>query len=204
MNDEINKKELRLTRVKLILILLVFGLPLIFAMIMAQLSRDGLPDFLSTTNYGDFVEPTVPLTNLDLMDETGAPLGFDQINGFWTLAYISEAGCDEICQEQIYALRQLRIMNGKNIDRIQRLFIYSGLNQKEQQSVRETFPGLIMGTGNERQLAKVISAFKTKGHDSDDRIYLIDPKGNLMMSYRKEINPRHIYFDVKRLLKVLK
>ena len=43
-------------------------------------------------------------------------------------------------------------------------------------------------------------------NDSDNplnahRLYIIDPLGNLMMSYEPDVNPRDIYKDLKKLLR---
>jgi cytochrome oxidase Cu insertion factor (SCO1/SenC/PrrC family) len=204
MTNEVDKKELLKTKLKLVLIICVFGLPMVGAMIMAQLSKDGLPDFIGTTNYGVFVDPVVPLTSLALQDEAGEPITYETLQDFWTIAYISTQGCGEICQQQIFALRQLRLMNGKNIEKIQRLFVYDNLSDQEVVSVRDAFPGLVMATGDADALSKATALLQQPGHADSDRIYLIDPKGNLMMSYAKDINPRHIYFDMKKLLKIIK
>jgi len=34
-----------------------------------------------------------------------------------------------------------------------------------------------------------------------NRIYIVDPLGNLMMSYEPNVNPRDIYTDLKKLLR---
>lgn len=204
MSENIDKKELTKTKLKLVLIMLVFGFPMIGAMIMAQMSKEGLPSFIATTNYGNFVDPVLPLNNLNLQNEMGEPVNISSLQEKWTLAYLSTDGCNEKCQQQIFALRQLRLMNGKNIDRIQRLFVYGELQQNEIESVRSAFPGLLMATGDNASLKQAEALFMQKGHEDANRIYLIDPKGNLMMSYPENINPRHIYFDMKKLLKIIK
>jgi cytochrome oxidase Cu insertion factor (SCO1/SenC/PrrC family) len=33
------------------------------------------------------------------------------------------------------------------------------------------------------------------------RIYIIDPRGNLMMSYAPNVNPKDVYKDLKKLLR---
>ena len=47
---------------------------------------------------------------------------------------------------------------------------------------------------------------KFRLNDADDplkaeRIYIIDPLGNLMMSYSPGVNPRDIHNDLKKLLR---
>ncbi|EDY85317.1 conserved hypothetical protein [gamma proteobacterium HTCC5015] len=202
MSDD---KNLLITKIKLIALMAVFGVPLVVALIFARLSDDGLPDFVGTSNNGDFMVPVVPLTEWDLRTPEGQSLDEGVLQDDteeWTLVYLSINGCAPVCQRQIYSMRQLRLMQGRNALRLDRLFIYGGLLEKEVASVAQSFPEMKMATGSEAELQRIQQQFQQPGHNSSDRIYLVDPVGQAMMSYPADIKPRLIYKDLKKLLKV--
>ena len=50
----------------------------------------------------------------------------------------------------------------------------------------------------------LLNKFRLKDADDPEnagRIYIIDPQGNLMMSYAPNVNPGDIYKDLKKLLR---
>lgn len=202
--SEVKDKELLLTKIKLILLFLIFGLPLVVALIFARMSDEGLPGFIGTTNNGDLILPVIPLTPFTLDAVEGGVIDTDAFNEFWTLVYISTDGCDSICQQQVYAMRQLRLMLGREAMRVQRLFVYAGLTKEETNSVQTAFPEMLMGTAGSSELELLARQFEVKGLEGEDRLYLVDPVGNLMMSFPQDMNPRLIYKDLKKLLRATK
>jgi hypothetical protein len=65
-------------------------------------------------------------------------------------------------------------------------------------SIKEDFKGTIFINARDNELLKEIPA-KISRHD---HIYMIDPLGNLMMRFPKDIDPSKMAKDIKRLLKV--
>lgn len=199
------EKNLWVTKAKLLALFGVFGLPLVAALIVARMSDGGLPAFVGTTNHGDLMQPPVALR--DWVLETPAGEAFSEavladVEEEWTLVYFSPDGCDRTCQDQVYSMRQLRLMLGRNALHVDRLFVYGGLQQKEIDSVQEVFPEMEMATGDKSALETVASQLKQPGHDGDDRLYLVDPVGQAMMSFAPDMKPRLIYKDLKKLIKV--
>lgn len=203
--SEVKDKELVLAKIKLLAIIGIFGLPLLAAVIMSFIYRDGMPINMGTSNKGDLIQPVQALPDFEL----GTPVREKvvtkaDLSELWTLLYISENGCDKACQNQVYAIRQLNQMLGKEADRVQRLFIYGGLIAAEEQSVSTSFPRMLMGTTDADSLRELAATLRQAGHDSADRIYLVDPIGQAMMSFSADLNPRDIYKDLKHLLKMTK
>ena len=201
---EAKDKELLLAKIKLLAIFSVFGLPLLLAIVMSFIYRDGMPLDMGTLNKGDLIQPVQALPEFELHSPREKVVTKADFNELWTLVYISENDCDKICQNQIWTIGQLNQMVGKEAERVQRLFIYGGLIAAEEQSVSERFPRMLMGTTNTDSLQQLVAALRQPNHDSANRIYLVDPMGQAMMSFSAELNPRDIYKDLRHLLKMTK
>ncbi len=203
--NKLNDKELLLAKVKLLALIGVFGLPLLAAMLASHYCQD---ESCFSTQQGDLVYPSYPVPAFQLRSPEGQSLRRADIRGAWTLAYLSTSGCPDICQQQIYAMRQLKLMVGKEGGRVQRLFVYGGLLPEEVTSVHKSFPAMKMGTADAQALGDLAQAFQhpgaSTGHDTPDRIYLLNPLAEIMLSYSLDTNPRTIYKDLKKLLKYSK
>ena len=108
---------------KLIIIMLIFILPFFIAYFMLDNYSPGKS--YSTTNYGDLVKPIINIRNTAINDnnnEKSLP------KGKWLLIYYANTQCGEECLHDIYLMRQVNTALGKNMDRLQRLFL-SNKNQ---------------------------------------------------------------------------
>lgn len=208
MTKQVNDKELMLAKVKLLALIGVFGLPLLAAMILSHKYKDGMPTSIGTTNKGLLVHPVHALSEFELQQPSGEPLVKEDIKGKWTIAYISEDGCPVICQKQLDITYRIYQRLHKDAQHAQRLFIYGGLIPAEVKSVRESFPQLIMATGNADKLKSLAAEFDAPGgqagHNTGDRVYLLDGIGNIVMSYAADANPSDLFSDLKKLIKYTK
>lgn len=147
-----------------------------------------------TVNYGDLIGPhALPDAKLTLMD--GGPLRLSELKGKWVLAMIDTASCDARCEKKLLYMRQLRLTQGKNSDRVERLWLVSGEGiPAAAGTVRQD------GTRVARADAALLRIFPAPGAASD-HIYVIDPIGNLMMRFPRDPDPRLMIKDLARLLK---
>jgi cytochrome oxidase Cu insertion factor (SCO1/SenC/PrrC family) len=147
-----------------------------------------------TVNYGDLIGPHIlPDATLRLMD--GAPFRLSALRGKWVLATIDSANCDAQCEKKQVYMRQLRLAQGKNSDRVERLWLISGEGvPAAADTVRQD------GTRIVRADAALLRRFPAPGAASD-HIYVIDPLGNLMMRFPRDPDPRLMVKDLARLLK---
>lgn len=206
--SEVKDKELLLAKIKLLALIGVFGLPLLAAMILSHKYKDGMPDSIGTTNKGDLVHPVHPLPDFALTTPEGETLSKQDLQGKWTLVYISENGCAEVCQKQLDITYRVFLRLHKDAKHAQRLFIYGGLIPAEVKSVHESFPKMLMGTADADSLKQLANEFRVpgglQGHDSLDRVYLLDGIGNVMMSYAVDSDPSGLLSDMKKLIKYTK
>ena len=181
----------------------VAALFLLFAapMIAAYLWQPG-PDTAST-NYGQLVDPARPITGVALRDLEGRPVDFASLAGKWTLLYFGAKDCDDICSKNLYKIERVRLTQNKNIRRVQGVYIVPAT--LSPQAVRERVSKYAGITGLQATADTelgVLRFFEAGGHGPiHERIYIIDPLGNLMMSYPASADPTGMRKDLARLLK---
>jgi len=190
-------------RLTLILMVLIFVVPVGMAIVLHSVG-DGYKT-ASTTNWGNLVTPVRPITNFSTTTIDNKKYDRDMLNGKWTMFYIDSAGCDESCFNNLYTIRQSRLGMGGEKDRVQRLMllINDGNNKNLDKIVKE-HKGMSIIRLDKAAMDEVIKDFEFDGLAAArkaQRIYFIDPLGNLMMHYKSDISPRGVVKDLERLLK---
>ena len=107
--------------------------------------------------------------------------------------------CNELCQENLYQIRQIRLAIGRDQDKLERLIISS--TKLDWTSYRKDFPGQKFIDVSMSNFDKIINTFTSNQELKRNSIYLIDPYGNLMMQYKKGTKPNGIIKDIERLIK---
>lgn len=147
-----------------------------------------------TVNYGELIEPR-PLPDLPLATAGGAPFRLSQLKGKWVLVSVDRASCDAYCELKLVYMRQLRLTQGKNMDRVERVWLVA-----DEEPPRGAEALAAEGTRVVRADAELVKAFPAPA-SSADHIYLVDPLGNLMMRFPRGAEPRLMIKDLARLLK---
>lgn len=165
------------------LIALFFG-PLLVAWIWFFHFEDIRP---GTVNKGELVQPVIPLGELELhARETGeltTPFRDD-----WFIVLLAPQYCDNACEHALYVTRQVWIRLNKDADRVRRVLIAG----KDVDYPAAEHRDLHVYDADADTLAKFGDAA---------RIYLVDPRGNLMMSYPSDFTPEMLNDDLRRLLR---
>ena len=199
MGNEQNKG-----RKQLILVIGFFVAPIIIAIIMYNLVPEGGPT--NTKNHGDLVVPARPLIDVTLQYESGKEYKFSDMQKTWLMIYIGDAGCDKTCADVLYKMRQSRLAQRGEHLRIKRLYIStSGKAKASLLNVLKDHPGLDVVHGNSSAINNILKQYKLEnkeGAKSAQRLYLVDPFGNLMMSYEKGFDAKGLIKDMTLLLKV--
>ena len=108
------------------------------------------------------------------------------LKGKWVLVTFDAAACDSACEKKLYIVRQVRKAQGKDAERIERLWIITD-GAKPRPELLAAIEGSHTAAGN----------LDFRG----ERIYLVDPLGNLMMQFPKDPDPAKMIKDLQRLLK---
>jgi hypothetical protein len=146
-------------------------------------------------NYGELLEPR-PLSDAELVSLGGERFSFSQLKGSWILltATTSEV-CDAACNERLVYMRQVRLAQGKESDRIERVWVIARTTKTEAALIAE-HPGLHIVRDMQNALVPALP----RGGASEP-IYIVDPLGNLMMRFPADPDPRRILKDMSRLLR---
>jgi cytochrome oxidase Cu insertion factor (SCO1/SenC/PrrC family) len=151
----------------------------------------------TSVNYGELIKVEKALPDVTLHKTNGEAFSISQLRGKWVLLVVDSGECGELCREQLYYMRQVRLMQNKKMDRIERVWLIDD-DKIPETGIKKDFKGTIFINAQKSELLKEIPA-KISQHD---HIYMIDPLGNLMMRFPKDIDPAKMAKDIKRLLKV--
>lgn len=191
-------------RKQLLLLMAFFISPIVIAVIMYITIQEGGPS--KTKNYGDLVIPARPLTDVKLQTEEGKDFKFSDMHKTWVMIYIGDADCNNECAETLYKMRQSRLAQRGEHLRIKRLYISTnGKAKKSLIAVLKNHPGLELVSGDEASINKVLKQFELdqeQAAKTAKRLYLVDPFGNLMMSYKYGFDAKGLIKDLTLLLKV--
>ena len=100
--------------------------------------------------------------------------------------------CDSGCEQKLYATRQARTMQGKDQERILRVWIVVG-DTAPASTLLAKHPGLVVVRASETAPALLSG----DAHS----LFLIDPLGNLVLRFPDDPDIKGIANDLARLLK---
>ena len=95
-------------------------------------------------------------------------------------------------------MRQLRLAQGKDMDRIERVWLITDKQPLDTMIMRE-FDGTHLLRADPQRVKAWLPV--DAGTVVSDHLYMIDPLGNLMMRFPKDADPNKIKKDLERLLK---
>jgi hypothetical protein len=143
--------------------------------------------------------PEVSLPKAD-----GGETGTGFLHGKWTMLYVGDGSCDERCRKALHLTRQSRIALNKDMDRLQRVFLVTG-NCCDRAFLAQEHPDLLVALlagPDAARLLEPIPAYGDGPAGSAGRIYLVDPLGNLLMSYSAAAPDKALLTDLKKLLRL--
>ncbi|MET0679415.1 MAG: cytochrome C oxidase subunit I [Burkholderiales bacterium] len=145
------------------------------------------------TNYGELIAPKpLPPVRLERLD--GRAFALADLKGKWVMLQVDAPACEQPCQAKLFNMRQSRLAQGDNADRIERVWLVAGNGAPPAELARLHEGAVIVRTAPE-----LVAALP--GAEARDHIYLIDPRGNLMLRFPKDADPKRMIKDLQRLLK---
>jgi hypothetical protein len=151
------------------------------------------------TNYGSLIDPrTIAMPVLNAVTLDGKPAALDVYKGKWIMFQVDSADCQETCKKKLYDMRQLRLAQGKERERIERVWLINDDKPLETILMRE-YDGTQMLRVKSAALATWLPV--EPATTPTDHIYLIDPLGNLMMRFPKNADANKIKKDISKLLR---
>lgn len=158
----------------------------------------------AAASHGSLVVPPRPLRDVALVSMND-PSRQQRLHGKWSMLYLHDGACRKTCVDNLYKMRQIRLATGKYAPRIQRVILLgSAAPARFSEEQKQQFAGqLILRVKNSEQLA-ALKAFRLVDDEdpkTKQRLYIVDPLGNLMMSYPPDADPGGIIKDLNRLLR---
>jgi cytochrome oxidase Cu insertion factor (SCO1/SenC/PrrC family) len=188
----------RAGKAELLLLLLVFAAPILGAWIIYTYTDIGKGD---NNNYGELIDPPLMVQDASLFSiKDNVIVG--SLVGKWSLIYVLPGNCDQSCIKNSDMLQRLKSSLSKNSGRLQLVFFKNG--------GLDGLPLSVLSTPTNRKDLFVLpleGMFESLGDDYKSQILqeseflLADPKGRLMMSYKKGSEGAGIINDIKRLLR---
>ena len=139
-------------------------------------------------NYGELL-PTAPAPQVR-GERDGRPFSLDELRGKWVLVLAAPGACDESCANALYATRQARTIQGREMDRVARVWL-----------VTQGAPAPAALTGHPDLAAVAAPAGLDTFPAGRDRIYLVDPLGNLVLAWPRAPDIKAMARDITRVLR---
>lgn len=177
--------------IQLALIALLFAGPLIVAFWLYYGAESLHPS--GRTNHGVLLNPIIDLDEL-----ASNPAWAEAARDHWVLLYLDTGACTGPCRGALHILRQSRLMLGRDMDRLVRVFLH-GESPPDRVFIEEQHRGLV--TFQDRALERELDRIRPPGLEAGG-YYLVDPLGNLVMYFPPDIVPGDMVDDIEHLLEL--
>lgn len=177
-------------RFTLLLISAIFFTPILLAMYLYFSDSTWRPS--ESTQRGELVTPPIQLP-----DESFAATDGDfQFRETWSLLVPAGDQCDSECATTLEHVRQIRLSLGPKMTRLQNVFVPTSTAPAGAID-RTLFPKLIISNPEAAALIH-----ERIGDWQNGQFFLVDPLGNLMMSYAPGTEMADVRKDLGHLLKI--
>jgi hypothetical protein len=142
------------------------------------------------TNNGTLIQPPQSLPT------TGSAA---VLRGKWSLVYVGAGDCNADCRATLYFIRQTHLGLAQLMPRVQQVFLVTSSCCDDAYLERED-PALItvnLDSPGDAQVAALLGPFPA---DRATTVFIVDPKGNLMMRYDAHASPKGLHEDLQKLL----
>lgn len=186
--------EQRKGRMVFLLLAVFFTVPLL--VVVAMYKFDWRP---TGKSHGQLIHPPVSIAHAThwVNDSQQVMPAFWQDK--WNMVFITRE-CDAACMQRLYDLRQIYVSLYKDMIRVQRVLI---TQQADTREIRARYPDLLVINGQSAQISELGALLSGGGQNTLEaqRVYFIDPLGNVMMQYGPEMEAKWIRKDLIKLLK---
>lgn len=155
-------------------------------------------------NYGELID-VVPLMDeagvqgeLHLLDGKRITLG--SLRGKWLMLQRAGGACPGLCGENLWKLRQVRLTQGDNQERIQRVWLVEDDAPPPDALLRE-HEGLLVVMASRSEAGRRLLRHMSGAGDDPASLWLADPLGNLMLRWPPLADPSAMKKDLRRLLR---
>lgn len=178
------------------LLLFIFLMPIIIAAILFYKNPNWLHH--KTVNKGTLISANLNLNQLSLIPNNKS-CHLSKSN--WLLFYLTHAPCDELCQKNLYKMRQIILALGKYQHQVQYGLILANDTPLQMQSLSSKAGDLLVYTLSKKHFQKIYSSLNIKNFKAA-AYFLSDPTGKIILYYPNNAAGEDIYQDLIRLLTI--
>jgi hypothetical protein len=142
-------------------------------------------------NYGELL-PTRPAATIEGVDAGGRPFRLADLRGRWVMLAAAPGACDAACTRMLYAMRQARTMQGREQERVTRVWLVTDGAEPAAALLAEQ-AGLLV--------VRVPAAVAAGLPGGAARIALVDPLGNQVLAWPADPDIKGLARDLGRVLK---
>ena len=173
----------------------LLGLAALFALpIAASIIAYRFLDLEATANYGELLLPPAAITAQPFETPGGPSFAFPKLAGSWILVASDSGDCTRECLQKLATLRLVRLALGRNAPRVARVFVVDDSKPLAPAATAELEGTVVVVTP--RGLTGPPGATNDRAH-----IYLVDPRGNVMLRWPAAADRKRMLGDLQRLLK---
>lgn len=169
-------------RLKLLAILLACSLPVLVAYFVFYVVRPQ-----GEASFGELITPVRPVPEAQGLSLAGAHVPLSSLKAQWLLVKVDGGACVQDCQKQLTVLRQFRLMLGKDMDRMDWLWLINDqapVDARLAASLKHDSATVL------RVAADTLNTWlpAPAGKAQQDFIYVVDPMGNTMMRFPSKLD----------------
>jgi len=146
-------------------------------------------------NYGELLEAR-PAQEIAGILPNGGKFRLSDYRGRWLFVMADAGPCDDTCQRKLYATRQARTIQGREQDRVVRIWLQATGAPAVAPQLLAQQPGLVVARIDPDQWAALPGIT-----GPPLSIYLIDPLGNVVLRYPADPDIKRMAKDLERLLR---
>jgi hypothetical protein len=141
------------------------------------------------TQHGELYTPARPL-----------PQAPKSLQEEWSLVYVGDAACDEACRETLVFGRQVRLSLNQEMARVRRVLLSTAPVAGDNEYLATEHAGLVIEDVSDGSAATLLAQFAPE--ERANSLFVVDPRGNLVMRYDARQEPKGLLTDLKKLLKL--
>jgi hypothetical protein len=149
-----------------------------------------------STAHGELLDPMRTLPPFEFTTVAGEVLDDAWLGSKWWLMYFNPNSCEARCLADLASLSKMRVLLSKERDRLGYTLMTTGPRPADLDD-----DGLLVGwpagtNGGE------VEALMREVSRNDQRLFIVDPRRNLVLRYPVAAEPGGVLEDVERLLKL--
>lgn len=147
-----------------------------------------------TGNQGHLVSPPLPLPASGLKTSDGSPLATAELHGKWLLLLSGSGQCVANCVQRLDEMRRIQVSLRRDMGRLRRVVLTDQVADPQFVATIRQQPDLVLAVAPPRWLPN-------SADESGYLLHIIDPRGNLIMTYPADIAAKGVQGDLERLLR---